>query len=315
VRWKNIAIRPEIDYSGKSSSDMKGAKEIRQRLRAVRSTAQITWAMQLVASAKRQKAQALALRGRPYCLRLAELLRCFSEEALRGISHPFFEKREVTHRGILLVGTDRGLCGSLNTNVFRPVAGLENIRWMTVGKKAAQCVSRAGGELLASFHVSDRVDFSELRPIGEGLAQAYLQKRIDTVEVLFPSFVNTLLQTPVLQRVLPMRDFQSEFEALLQRSRLRPEDFCPDPREMLWEPGIAELLEELSHAFFRYQLYQILLEAKASEQSARMVAMKTATDNAENLSKELNLEYNKVRQTTITNEIVELSTAQLGMEE
>jgi len=222
----------------------------------------------------------------------------------------------LVHRGILLLGTDRGLCGSLNASVFRQREGLgKNLRWMTVGKKAAQHVGRIGGELLASFYVSDRVDFSEVRPVGEALGQAYREGTIDTVEVLFPGFVNTLVQTPVLQRVLPMRDFQSEFEALLERAKVPPGAFQPDPREMLFEPDLPALLEELSRAFFQYQLYQILLEAKASEQSARMVAMKTATDNAEKLSRELELEYNKVRQSAITGEIVELSAGQLDAEE
>jgi F-type H+-transporting ATPase subunit gamma len=295
---------------------MKGAKEIKQRIRVVGNTAQITWAMQLVASTKMQKAQASAIHGRPYCFHLAELVRCFSEEALRGVHHPFFEKREIVHRGVLLLGTDRGLCGSMNANVFRKIDSMDgNTRWMTVGKRAAQYVSRSGRELLASFCVSDRVDFSELRPICEGLSQAYEQKTIDTVEVLFPKFVNTLVQMPVLQRVLPMREFQEEFEAILQRSNVRLEDFQMDSRETMFEPSVTELLEELSRAFFQYQLYQILLEAKAAEQSSRMVAMKTATDNAESLSKELNLEYNKVRQSAITNEILELSMSNLGAEE
>jgi F-type H+-transporting ATPase subunit gamma len=295
---------------------MKGAKEVKRRIRAVANTAQITWAMQLVASAKMQKAQNLAIRGRPYCFHLAELLHCFSEEDLKKVHHPFFEKRELMHRGVLLVGTDRGLCGSMNANVFRKADAMEgSIRWMTVGKKAAQYVSRSGKELLASFHISDRMDFSELKPIGEGLSRAYREGVIDTVEVLFPKFINTLLQTPMLQRILPMREFQAEFEAMLQHEHVRREDFQVDPREMIFEPSISELLEELSLAFFQYQLYQVLLEAKASEQSSRMVAMKTATDNAETLSKELNLECNRVRQAAITNEIVELSMSNVGTEE
>ncbi|MDR0444790.1 MAG: ATP synthase F1 subunit gamma [Puniceicoccales bacterium] len=295
---------------------MKGSKEIRQRIHAVANTAKITRAMQLVASSKMKKAQDLAIHSRPYLFHLAELVRCFSQAEKRDIQHPFFEKREVVHRGILLVGTERGLCGAMNTNVFKEIAiAGSHARWMTIGKKAAQYVSRCDGELLASFCVSDRVDFSELRPIYESLSRAYVQKTIDTVEVVFPAFINTLVQIPVERHVLPMSDFQSEFESILQYSKMSKEDFQSDPREMIFEPSVAVLLEQLSQTFFQYHLYQILLEAKASEQSSRMVAMKTATDNAENLLKELSLKYNKVRQSVITNEIVELSMSNTNVAE
>jgi F-type H+-transporting ATPase subunit gamma len=295
---------------------MKGTKEIKQRIRAVANTAQITRAMQLVASSKMKKAQDLAIHSRPYLFHLAELVRCFSQADKRDVQHPFFEKRDIVHRGILLVGTERGLCGAMNANVFKEVDIFESrARWMTVGKRAAQYVSRCGGELLASFYVSDRVDFSELRPICESLSRAYTQKIIDTVEVIFPAFINTLMQTAVKRHVLPMSDFQSEFESMLRYSKVNREDFQSDSREMIFEPSVAALLEQLSQMFFQYHLYQILLEAKASEQSSRMVAMKTATDNAENLSRELSLEYNKVRQSVITNEIMELSMNNKNLEE
>jgi F-type H+-transporting ATPase subunit gamma len=295
---------------------MKGSKEIKQRIRAIANTAKITRAMQLVASSKMKKAQDLAIHSRPYLFHLAELVRCFSQAEKQDVQHPFFEKRAIAHRGILLVGTERGLCGAMNTNVFKEITVAENnVRWMTVGKKAAQYVSRCGGELLASFCISDRVDFSELRPIFESLSRAYVQEIIDTVEVVFPAFINTLVQIPIRRHVLPMSDFQSEFESMLRYAKASEEDFQTDPREMIFEPNVAALLEQLSQIFFQYHLYQILLEAKASEQSSRMVAMKTATDNAENLLKELSLKYNKVRQSVITNEIVELSMSNTNVVE
>jgi F-type H+-transporting ATPase subunit gamma len=290
---------------------MKSFKGIKQRLRAVRNTAKITRAMQLVASSKMHRAQQLAVGGRSYSLRLAEfaerLLAEFSQNRKKKFSHPLLEDREIHCRGILLVSTNKGLCGALNQNLFRilPPAA-DAVKYIAVGKKGKQFLASRQLPLLAEFPLSDNVPFHEVRNIADFAKNAYANGEIDSIEVISTVYVNTMCQRPIVQTLLPLkllRDGVGEQRKVLRREQ----DVMPaDPRNLIIEPSPDAVMGALVESFFRETLYHLLLEAKAAEQSARVVAMKTATDNAESIGRALNLEYNKARQTAITNEIIEI---------
>lgn len=288
---------------------MKGSK-IKGRIKAIANTSQITRAMQLVAASKMKRAQDKARSGRPYALLLAEILQSLIEHA-EGLEHPLLEVREVKHRGILVLSTDKGLCGPLNTNLFRLLSNVESsAKFVTVGRKATQHFSRMKSDLIADFTVSDHCNFSEVRVIVEFMIKAYLDGTIDTLEVAFPRFENTLVQTPHIESILPLSDLKKELSALNERLESNKSNLSVrDDREVLFEPKGAEILYDLLDLYVKQKIFQMVLESKASEQSARMVAMKTATENAKDLCSSLKLEYNKARQAAITQEILEIAAA------
>jgi F-type H+-transporting ATPase subunit gamma len=289
---------------------MKGIREIRRRIKAVKNTAQITKAMQLVASSKMKRAQDAALAGRPYALLLSQIL----ESALPSMvenTHPFFETRPVKKRGILLIATDKGLCGALNGNLFRLVNDIKpaDARFICVGRKATQYIARTGRELLADFIVTDKVGYNEVRPLVEFLTQAYQDGKIDTIEVMYSHYVNTLRQDPATDPLVPFESFEKELEKLNHRLGERDSDKIKEDRQILFEPSAQAIINDLPPLFLKQQIYTMILAAKASEHSARMVAMKNATDNAKQLVADLSLEYNKARQAGITQEILEIAAA------
>ncbi|HKK17046.1 MAG TPA: ATP synthase F1 subunit gamma [Opitutales bacterium] len=295
---------------------MSNLRDIRRRIKSVKNTRQITRAMQLVSSSKMKRAQDAAIAGRPYALLLADLLDTVGEKLeLSGdsITHPFFEKREVNTRGILIISTDKGLCGPLNTNLFRKVADevKGEAKFVTIGRKATQYISRTKRKLIADFTVSDKAAFAELRPMLKLLIDAYLNREIDTIEVAYPSFVNVLVQEPVLQPLLPIVDLREVLDQLKKRVAGADEILAArkDVREMTFEPSAEEVLTELPGLYVNVIIHQLLLESRAAEYSARMVAMKAATDNASNLVDDLTLDYNKARQAAITQEILEIAAA------
>lgn len=289
---------------------MKGIREIKDRLKSVNNTEKITKAMQLVAASKMKRAQDKAKEGRSYALLLAEILESLVEHA-QELEHPLLETREVKHRGILVVSTDKGLCGPLNTNLFRMLSDIEpTAKYVSVGRKAKQFLSRSKRDLIADFTVSDNCNFSEVRVIVEFMIKAYLEGKIDTLEVAFPRFENTLIQKPCLEHLLPLSDLKEELSSLHKRLETDEYDLpVKDERDMLFEPDAQSILAELPDLYVKQEIYQMILEAKASEQSARMVAMKTATENAKDLAKSLKLEFNKARQSAITQEILEIAAA------
>lgn len=296
---------------------MKGVKEIRSRIKAVQNTAKITRAMQLVASSKMKKAQQLAISGRAYMLLLTEIADEISKIGQEYLKHPFFDNREVHNRGILVIGTDKGLCGSLNQNILKfinsNITGDTTAKYITVGKKATQLLSNAKKNIIAHFNVSDRTEYHELSPIIEFVKNAYLAGEIDTLEVVYAKYINPLVQEPEIQHLLPMVDFHVELNKFRKIMHVQPGDIINDERPTIIEPDISSVVAMLSRMFLSQNVYRLLLEAKASEHSARTIAMQGATDNAEELSKQLSLEYNKLRQSAITNEIIEISAAIQGL--
>lgn len=289
----------------------KGLREIKSRIKAVKGTAQITRAMQLVSSSKMKRAQDAALAGREYRRLLADMLDCALTRLGESIKHPLTDVREVKKRGIVLVTTDKGLCGGLNSNTLRLAAEIDKsvAVFVTVGKKGAQFAARNGATLAADFHISDRAHFSEVRAVAGFLLQQYIDGEIDTVEVIYPRYVNTLVQKPVHAQLLPISDIALRAVEMKSKHGAPESGASSDDRHLKFEPSISEVLDELPALYFKEELHQMIMEAKASEHSARMVAMKAATDNAKKIVHSLTLEYNKARQASITQEILEITAA------
>ncbi len=288
---------------------MASTRDIRRRIKSVKNTRQITKAMELVAASKMKKAQQLALAGRPYTQLLSGMLAALAPR-VSELKHPFLDQREVKTRGILLVTTDKGLCGPLNANLFKLVTEIKTpAKFFAIGRKGAQFLARTHRDLAADFAVQDRAPFSEVKVAVEHMVQKYLAGEIDTVEVIYPSFRNTLVQEATLRPVLPL----ASLAAFIENAHV--EAGTPhkrDDRDMLFEPSAPQVLEALIPFYVNRHIYQLVLSARASEHSARMVAMKTAKDNATKLVGELSLEYNKARQAAITQEILEIAAAQFA---
>lgn len=289
---------------------MASTRDIRRRIKSVKNTRQITKAMELVAASKMGKAQQAAQAGRPFAMLLAQILDAVSLQIGDNVNHPLLARREVRTRGVLLISTDRGLCGALNANLFRLVTEIRGpARFVSMGRKGTQFLTRTRRELVAEFPLTDRVALREIRPAADFLVNAFLEGQVDTVEVIYAQFVNTLTQTPVLVPVLPLTnigDIVAKLRGPKDPHEARPHDL----REMVFEPDAGSLLKVLLPMFITGELHQFALAAKASEHSARMVAMKTAKDNATKLLDDLTLEYNKARQAAITQEILEIAAAQ-----
>lgn len=290
---------------------MPSTRDIRRRIKSVKGTAQITKAMQMVASSKMRKAQQAALNGRPFAALARELM----DHAVRGavdFTHPLLEVREGGPLAVIVVSTDKGLCGALNSNLFREASRYDPARttFIAVGKKAAQFLARTRRRLVAEFTYHDPPTFGESQAIAQTAAELFLKGEVNRVEVLYTRFINTLSQKPEVCRLLPMVDIVARTAERDARERGAAETGHP---EYLFEPSPAEVIGTLLSYELTFQVTQFLLEARASEHSARMVAMKNATENAQQLIKDLTLEYNKMRQAGITKELLEIATAQMAL--
>jgi F-type H+-transporting ATPase subunit gamma len=290
---------------------MPSTRDIRRRIRSVKSTAQITRAMQMVASAKMRRAQQAVLASRPFARLMYRMQRDVTTHA-GDFTHPLLEKREVRRRAVVLISTDKGMCGALNSNQFREAARYDRATtlFIAAGRKAAQFISRTKRELVGEFSYKDTPQFSEARAIVKMATDLFLSEKVDEVDLFFNRFINTLSQKPVAVEFLPISEITGL--ALTKEEETAPETLEQTP-EFLFEPSAAAVLGSLLRLYLNLYMYQILLEAKASEQSARMVAMKNATDNANQIIKDLTLEYNKIRQSSITKELLEISTAQMAL--
>ena len=287
---------------------MASTRDIRRRIKSVKNTRQITKAMELVAASKMKKAQQAALAGRPYAELLARMLAAVSERVEESL-HPFLARREVRTRGIILITSDKGLCGPLNSNVFKLVADIKTpVKYAVVGRKGAQFIARTHRALAADFPAPDRTTFGAAEAVAGFMMKQYLEGAVDTVEVIWPRFRNTLVQVPTLMPLLPLTSVK-EAVAALGAEAGAGESAAKADSQMLFEPDAATVLESLLPLYVNRQVHHDMLDAKASEHSARMVAMKTAKDNATKLLGDLTLEYNKARQAGITQEILEIAAA------
>ena len=291
---------------------MPSTRDIRRRIKSVKNTAQITKAMQMVAASKMRRAQQSAISGRPY----ASLMNKVLAEVLHQIgdfSHPLTEVRAVRKTAVVIVSSDKGLCGGLNSNLMREVSKLDKSShvFIAAGRKGSQFVARTKRELIADFTYRDSPSFSEARVISKFAQDLFLRGEVEQVQVLFTNFINTLTQRPEFKTLLPVGKIAGvsagfEGESLTQ-------ELTTSGTEFLFEPSAEVVMGSLLPHYLNFQVYQMLLEAKASEHSARMVAMKSATDNAKQLIKDLTLEYNKMRQASITNELLEISSAAMAV--
>jgi F-type H+-transporting ATPase subunit gamma len=223
--------------------------------------------------------------------------------------HPLLETRDVRRRAVILIGADKGLCGSLNTNVFRVASQFDSAStvFITAGRKAAQFVARTGRQLAAEFAYGDSPTFAEARAIAAFARDLFLTGGVDQVSIVATRFVNTLTNEPVSLEYLPVGEITG-----LKIPVAELEADVADPGDPLFEPNADAVLGYLLGHFLNVYVYVVLLNAKASEQSARMVSMKNATDNAESLIDALTLEYNKLRQGNITRELLEIAGGQAG---
>ena len=286
---------------------MNSPRDLRRRIRSISSTAQITKAMQMVAASKMRKAQLAALAGRPFVNVLYRIQR-EATTRMGDFSHPLLERREVHTRAIILIGADKGLCGALNSNLFRLASEFDpqSTLFVTAGRRAAQFIARSGRQLVAEFAYADTPRFPEARAIAAFARDLFLKREVDQVQIVATRFVNTLTQHPVCTEFLPV----GEIRALKIPGVRSEEDLAADTTEAVFEPSPDFVLNYLLSHYLDIYIYQVLLNAKASEQSARMVSMKNATDSAENLIKDLRLEYNKLRQGNITKELLEIAGGQ-----
>lgn len=282
---------------------MPSLRDIRRRTRSVRNTAQITRAMQMVAASRMRRAQQRALASRSYSEAIRSMLAQLSQQRVDPSAlHPLLQVRPERRPGYVVFTSDRGLAGPLNSNVLRRAteeilasdSGTPDPEIITVGRKGQDFFTRRGRRLAATFiGMGERAEYRDIVPLARIVIAAYVSMAVDAIFLVYPQFVNTLVQRPTVNRLLPLRLFEEEATAL----------------EFIIEPSPEEIIAALLPRYVEVLLYQTLLETTASEHSARMVAMRNATENAQELVEALTLTYNKARQAAITKEITEIATA------
>ncbi|ALJ56486.1 ATP synthase gamma chain [Candidatus Xiphinematobacter sp. Idaho Grape] len=292
---------------------MLGTREIRRRIKSVKNTAQVTRAMQLVAASKMRKAQDKVIAGRPYAKLLGRMLERLTEKGTDFSYHPLLDQRNFHKELVLMLTTDKGLCGALNTNLFRETMALnrEVTQFISVGKKGSQFLGRTKRRLVAEFSLPDTPSFLQTKTISKFMIEKFVSAEVSQVSILFPKFLNTLTQRPRKLVLLPLSNCYNK-----EKVAVEPQEHSSvnDGSLFLFEPSPDKVLDAILPYYVHFEVYQMILDARASEHSARVVAMKSATDNAHHLVKDLTLEYNKARQASITTELLEISTAQLATE-
>lgn len=281
---------------------MSSTQVLKSRIRSVKSTKQITGAMQLVAASKMRRAQEATKASTPYTLAARELLTALSKH-MSVSEHSLFVKRPVKTRLLIVIASDKGLAGAYNSNIVRVYteqlqlddkAGVKNTT-ITIGRKAAQFVARIKDtQVLGAYeNLPDQPDGSELRAILDSAREKFTDGDVDAVDIIYTDYVSSIVQVPKILRVLP-----AGF------NELEEPGFTVDAK---YEPSTEEVLDGVAYRLVSAQIFQALLDARASEHSMRMIAMKNATDNAEDLIEDLTLEMNKARQGAITQELAEIS--------
>jgi F-type H+-transporting ATPase subunit gamma len=277
------------------------AKEIRTKIRSIKSTQKITRAMEMVAASKMKRAQDRMFLSRPYATQIQRLIgnlaHCHPE-----YRHPFMQIRAVKRVGFIVITSDRGLCGGLNVNLLRrTVAAMTDwhrtgaeVALGLIGTKAEVFFKRFGGKVLAQRdHLGDMPNLQDIIGVVKVMLDAYMNSEIDMLCVVYNEFVNSMIQRPQVKQLLPLPPVEGE------------EDLAHH-WDYIYEPEAKELLEMLLNRYVESEVYQALVENKSSEQAARMVAMKSASDNANELIDDLQLAYNKARQASITRELAEI---------
>jgi F-type H+-transporting ATPase subunit gamma len=276
-------------------------RQINRRIRSVQSTAKTTRAMSLVAGSKMRRAQQMALAHRPYAEQmdylLSDVVEGIRSAVEEGALHPLLERREITTRGLVVMTPDRGLSGGLPTNLIRRAGQLliehPETKIIAVGRKGVDFFRRSR-QLLGEFtRLGDYPSYEDALPIARLVMDAYTNHEVDSVEIVYPRFINTVLQRPEVMRLLPVAVPEAGETAIAT--------------EYIYEPDAQSVLETLMPRYVEVEVYRAVLEMAASEQSARMVAMRNATDAAQELIEELTLLRNKVRQEQITKELLDIT--------
>ena len=281
---------------------MAGAKEIRTKIASIKNTQKITSAMEMVAASKMRKTQERMRASKPYAGKIYDVVKHIAR-ANSEYHHPFITERDVKRIGIIVVTTDRGLCGGLNANLLRETLNKMRI-WhdddkeidvCVIGRKGQGFFKRFGGRVVASIdQLGDTPGINDLVGAVKVMLDAFYHQEIDALHVVYNEFVNTMTQKPIAKQLLPLPKAEEESQALGHHW------------DYIYEPEAKELLDELLERYIELQVYQAVVENIACEQAAKMIAMKSATDNAGELIKEFQLAYNKARQAAITQELAEI---------
>ena len=286
---------------------MPSVRDIRRRIRSVENTGKVTNAMSLIAASKMRRAQNSVLQGRPYAEKILEVIAHLAAQPADDVSatQPLLQSRPVHSAAVLVISPDRGLCGGLHANLNRRVGQfmLEQeipVQAIAVGRKGRDFMVRTGRDLRAVFtDLGETPRLADTTAVSSILIDAYAQQQADAVYLAYTRFVSTVVQTPVVERLLP----------------IEPAELTGAGRSgYLYEPDNLTVLRNLLPRFVEMEVYHALLESIASEQSARMVAMRNATDNAKQLGEDLTLVMNKLRQESITNELLDLVGGQAMLE-
>jgi F-type H+-transporting ATPase subunit gamma len=285
-------------------------REIRRRIQSIKNTSQITRAMEMVAASKMRRAQQAVTASRPYSDRLRLMIGDLAAMAANEDEHsafPLLERREIKRSQVMLATADRGLAGAFNSNIIRHglqfmrerEEGFENIDLVAIGRKGRDFMTRFGQPLVADFtNLPDRLTIDDVRPMIQIASEDFIAGKVDAVYVIYTQFINTLRQEPRVLQVLP----------------IEPAEDTGEVRDYIFEPDPVTVLNELLPRYIEVQIYQTLLESIASEHSARMVAMRNATDNAKEIQDELTLTYNKARQAQITAEVSEIAAGAVAQQ-
>jgi len=293
---------------------MANRKEIRSKILSVKSTQKITKAMEMVAASKMRKTQERLKAARPYAASLERII-FHVAQATPEYRHPYMEKREGKRIGIIVIGTDRGLCGGLNINLFRRVfrkakelsSGGGSVHWALLGRKAVGFYGSVGADVVSKTeNVGEVPSLKAIRGVVLSMTQLYKEGKLDSVWVASNRFVNTMSQQPRLERLIPIADHEELGLDHDDKSVVHAELDRQATWDYLYEPEPKDVLDALLERYVEALVFHSLIENGASEMAARMVAMKSATDNAGSLIKELQLAYNKARQAAITQEIAEI---------
>ncbi len=290
---------------------MASEKLIKGRIKSAKNISQITQAMQIAAAAKMRKAQAAAVSGRPYAQKIAEVTAQFVVR-IDSAKHPLLQQNVSGKKLIILISTNKGLCGGLNTSLFRYLTQtfesgeLESAVFVTLGKKGEQYLLRTGRTLLADF--STQPFSKSISALTTFITQGFLNGEFREVHILYNNFLSALKQEPSRKKILPIGEFKKDNQTLGDQTKNNTD------LDFVVEPSVEAILDELLFHYLENQIRDAVLEAEASEYSARMIAMKNATDNANELVDLLTLEYNKARQEKITYEIADMITARLAVE-
>jgi F-type H+-transporting ATPase subunit gamma len=277
-------------------------RQLKTRIRSVKNTRQITKAMQLVAASKMRRAQETDKASLPYTQAANELLTYLASQGVTD-THPLFQKREVKSRLLIVIAADKGLVGAYNANVLkayvRELRADEKDRikseTLTIGRKVSQFASRLKDVAIVGVYdqLPDYPEGNELHPILETARQKFISGEVDAVDVIYTEFISSMKQTVTVKRVLPAGFTETEV--------------TENVREAKYEPDIETVLDGVAYRLVGAQIFQAMLDAKASEYSMQMIAMKNATDNASDIADDLTIEMNKVRQGAITQELAEIS--------